>query len=69
MAWCDKHDHALFMIIHNKPWPITMNALYRVFSPYGDVENIARFGTMVFYARVIFHYARDECLASRASNL
>ena len=63
MTWCDKHHRALFVIIQKKPWPdrpITMNALYQVFSPYGDVENIARFRTVGdFYAGVNFHSPRD----------
>jgi len=57
MTWCDKHHHALFVIIHNKPLPGTTNALYQVFSPCEDIKNIARFRTMRdFYARVNIQY-------------
>jgi len=60
VAWCNKHHCALFVIIHNKPWPVTTNALYQVFSPYGDVERIAKFQIMGnFCARVNFHSLRD----------
>lgn len=59
LVWYKRHL-ALFVIICNKPWPITMNARYQVFSSYGDVENIARFHTMGdFHARVNFHSPRD----------
>lgn len=60
MAWCEKHHRALFVIIHDKELPVTKNLLYQVFSPYGEVEKIARFQTMGdFYARVNFYSHRD----------
>jgi len=55
MGWCDEHYHALFMIIHNKPWLPTPNALYHVFCLFGVVENIDKCWTMgEFPARVNF---------------
>jgi len=56
MGWCEKHHRALFMIIHNKELPITNNVPYQVFSPYGEVEKIAKFQTIGdFQARVNFY--------------
>ena len=46
MAWCEKHHWAVFMIIRGKEFPATINVLYQVFSPYGEVEKMAQFWTM-----------------------
>jgi len=45
MTWCEKHHRALFVIIHDKALPVTINVLYQVFSPYADIEKIVRFQT------------------------
>jgi len=60
MGWCSKHHCSLFVITHNKPWPVTTSALLNVLSPYRDVESIARFWTIRnFHAHVNFYYLRD----------
>jgi len=70
MGWCDKYHRALFVVIHNRPWPVTTSALNHVFFLYGDVENITRFQTMgEFHAReFLFPKRCCECIlhASRA---
>jgi len=60
MAWCEKQNRALFVIIHDKELPVTKNLLYQVFSRYEEVDKITRFQTMGdFYARVNFNSHRD----------
>ena len=60
MGCCDKRYRTLFVVMHNKPWPVTTSALNHVFSLYGDVENITRFRTMgEFHARVNFYSPID----------
>ena len=47
------------MIIHDEALSVTINVLYQVFSPYGDVEKIVRFQTRGdFHARVNFYSYR-----------
>ena len=60
MTSCEKHHRALFVIIHDKALLITTNVLYQVFSPYEDVEKIARFQTRGdFHARVNLYSHKD----------
>ena len=48
------------MIIHDKALPVTTNVLYQVFSPYGELEKIARFQKRGdFHARVNFYSYRE----------
>jgi len=49
------------VIIRDKELPITTNVPHHVFSPYGNVESIARFWTMGnVHARVNFYSPEDS---------
>jgi len=64
MVWCDKHHRALFVVIHNKSWPVTTSALNHIFSLHRDVENITRFWAIgEFHTRVNFYSPRDAVTA------
>jgi len=48
------------VIIHDKELSITTNVLYQIFSPYGEVEKIARFQRIGdFHFRVNFYPHRN----------
>ena len=52
------------MIIHDKAISVTTNVLYQVFSPYGDIEKIARFQTRGdFHALVNLYSHKDAVYA------
>lgn len=63
----ESRSRILLVTVHNVLYPITMEVLYQLFSPYGNVEKIVRVENPVHFQALVQYQLRCSAIRAKTS--